>query len=356
MNEAQEAQALRQITTSELACNRRCQREHHLAYALGYRLVRIDDARSLGTLVHFGLDAWWRAKQDGVSAAERLDRALAALKANNTGDEFQLARAEVMLLGYEVRWGADDRYEVIGVEVAYSGIPVVNPETGAKSRTFEHAGKIDVLVRERATGLVWIVEHKTTSEDMTPGSTYQKRLMLDAQVSIYYAAAKALGHNVAGCLYDVLGKPQLRPGNVALIDERGYKTVLDAKGQRVFTKTGKPRETADAAQGFVLQTRPETVKEYRERMTVHVAENPGRYYNRGPVVRLADEETEAAFDVWQQTRSMREAELAGRAPRNPDACVRWNRECDFFGVCTGTASLDDQALYRKAAARHEELV
>jgi hypothetical protein len=52
---------------------------------------------------------------------------------------------------------------------------------------------------------------------------------------------------------------------------------------------------------------------------------------------------------------MREAELAQRHPRNPDACVRYGRTCEFFGVCTGESSLQDDQQYRRSARVHTEL-
>lgn len=201
-----------------------------------------------------------------------------------------------------------------------------------------------------------IVEHKTTSEDASPGSDYWKRLQIDPQVSTYFAGGRALGHDIVECIYDVIGKPALRPSAVALTDADGVKIVHDANGQRVRTKDGKKwRESADSAQGYVLQTRPETPDEYRERLAAHVAENPERYYSRGKVVRLETEEADAAHDAWHTARLIREAELAKRWTRNPDSCVRYGRTCEFFGVCTGTETLEESARFQRVASPHQEL-
>jgi hypothetical protein len=325
---------------------RRCAREHHYSYELGYRALFEDAVLRFGSLVHLGLEAWWCA------VINRLEAAYAAMQGE--ADPYDRERAYAMLAGYDVRW-SDEPYDVIAVELEFRA-PLVNPETGAASRTYELAGKLDVLVRDRRDALTYKVEHKTSSEDIGVGSTYWKRLTLDPQISTYYEGARSLGYDPAGCLYDVLGKPGLRPSAVPLVDADGVKIVHDASGERVRTKDGKKwRQTGDAELGYVLQTRPETPEEFGQRLRDAIAGEPDRYYQRGTIVRLEADEREAAFDRWHTARLIREAQLAGRHPRNPDGCIRYNRTCSFFEVCCGTASLEDTTLFRRVRNVHEEL-
>lgn len=269
-------------------------------------------------------------------------------------EPYEGAKAEAMLRGYDARWGGE-ALTVLAVEAEFRA-PVVNPATGAASRTWGLGGKIDAIVREEATGRVLVVEHKTSSDDITPGSEYLRRLRMDGQVSIYFDGAAALGHTPDACLYDVLGKPGLRPSQVPVLDEQGVKIVLDAAGVRVRTKDGKKfRETGDTASGYVLQTRVETVEEYYGRVASSIAMDPNGYYVRAEVVRLDGELDDARFDVWQIGAQLREAANAGRHPRNPDACSRWGRTCEFFDVCTGAGSVDDPTRFRVETAAHAEL-
>lgn len=341
------------ITTSEMATFRRCQHEHHVSYVLGYRGAQKSESLRFGGLTHVGLEAWWKAAMSGNT--DRYDAALEAMR-SLAFDDFEFVRAGVLLQGYELRWGAeidDGSIRVLAVEAEFA-VELVNPATGHPSRTFVLGGKIDAVIA-LASGRVMIVEHKTTSSDIGAGSFYWQRLSLDPQIGSYYAGARSLGYDVAGCVYDVLGKPQLRPGSVPVLDENGAKIVLDANGERVRTKQGKWRETASSADGYMLQTRPETADEFRVRLTDHVAENPDRYYQRGEVVRLEAEERDAAIDRWHTARAIREAQLARRAIRNPDACERYGSVCWLFPVCSGVASLEDETLYRRAERTHEEL-
>jgi len=252
--------------------------------------------------------------------------------AQNGTDPYTLARAEVMLRGYDARWSSD-RHEVLAVEAQFEA-PLVNPDTMAASRTWVLGGKLDVLVRDEL-GRNLIVEHKTTSGDASPGSDYIKRLRLDGQISTYYRGAEALGHPVDGCLYDVLVKPALRPLKATPEESRKY-----TKDGRLYANQRDVDETPE---------------EFRARLIDAIAEDPNRYFLRAEVVRLEAEMTEAMADTWGIGRSLRENELAGRFPRNPDACVRYGRTCEFFPVCTGEASLTDPALYELKKVLHPEL-
>lgn len=319
----------RLLTTSRLKTARSCQREHHYRYGLGYRPVDTDGVLRFGTLVHAGLEQWWLNRWDN---ARRLECALAALDGET--DPYERMRAEVMLRGYEARW-SEDRYDPIAVEAEFRG-PVVNPATGKPSVTWQLAGKLDVLARHIDTGAVVVIEHKTSSEDVSTGSDYWKRLRLDSQVSIYFDGAAALGYQVDACIYDVLAKPGIRPLKATPVEKRQ-------------TVKGTGRLYANQREN------DETPEEYGVRLATLIAENPEKYLTRGEVVRLDDERKEAAADVWDLGRQIRDAELAGRYPRNPDACVRYGRTCRFFGVCTHEQSLDDPTRFERLDSPHTEL-
>jgi hypothetical protein len=339
---------MRIVSVSQMRSFRSCHRAHYFEYTLGVRPVAEAETLRFGSLFHVGLGAWWSIGNPDI----RLEPALLEMRSRAQGsDEFELAKAEALLSGYHCRW-KDEPIETISVEQEFA-TPLINPATGAASRTWVLGGKLDALARQPS---VCVVEHKTSSEEIGAGSDYWKRLRLDAQVSIYFDGARALGYLADECLYDVVRKPMLRPGIVPLIDENGIKIVHDFAGARVRTKDGKKwRETGDSAQGYVLQSRPETPEEYRDRLCTEIAGNPDRYFQRGTVVRLEEEMRDAQYDTWQTARLIREAEIANRWPRNPDACIRYGRTCRFFDVCTGAASIDDPTLFRKVVRTHEEL-
>jgi hypothetical protein len=204
----------------------------------------------------------------------------------------------------------------------------VNPDTGKDSRTYALGGTIGAIAR-LDDGLLYVVEHKTTSESIDDGSEYWQRLRLDSQVSDYFVGARSLGYDVAGCYYDVIAKPRLSPLEATPPEKRQY-TKKDGRlyaGQR----------EAD-----------ETPYEYRARLDASIAENAERYFARAIVARVEDEEIEAALDTWNTARDIREADLALRHPRNPDACKVWGQMCEFFAVCTREVDVNDATLFRTA--------
>ena len=161
------------------------------------------------------------------------------------------------------------------------------------------------------------------------GSEYWQRLRLDAQVSDAFAGARSLGYEVAGCYYDVIAKPRLAPLAATPPEKRQY-TKKDGRlyaGQRESD---------------------ETPYEYRTRLDEHIAEKPERYYARAVAPRVEADEIEALLDTWNTARDIREADLALRQPRNPDACKGWGRLCEFFAVCTGEADVNDAGMFRSA--------
>ena len=314
------------LTESRQKCARRCQREHHLSYDLGIRPVTDEEALRLGGMVHAGLEVRWLGG-DLVAALNAM-KPLAATP-------FEYAKAYAMLAGYVTRWEQDfELYDVLAVERRFEA-PLVNPATGYPSKTWQLGGKLDAVVREKTTGRVLLVEHKTASADLGPGSDYFKRLRIDGQISTYYAGARVMGFDVCGALYDVLRKPQLRPFKATALEDRK------------INKDGSLRKGT--------RTEDESPQEFQERLINAIADDPNSYYGRAEVVRLEAEMEEAAFDTWQLAKQLHEAKAANRFPRNPDACVRFGNTCPYFPACTGEASLDDPNLYRQSSTVHPEL-
>lgn len=312
--------SLRVITNSEMTTYRRCPREHHYAYGLGYRAVDDAEALRIGTLIHAGLELWWMgyALDDVLTVGVR-----------GAADAYEAAKVRVMLRGYDARWFHErERFVVWGVERQFRA-PLVNPVTGAASRTYELGGKLDVLL-ERG-----FVEHKTTSSDLGTGSVYWRKLAMNSQVSTYFAGARSLGIDPVVCIYDVLRKPSMRPLKATPPENRKY-----TKQGHLYAQQRAEDETPDA---------------YELRMAEDIAENPDKYYQRGEVVRLEQEETDYALDIWQLTQTMREAERQGAHVRNTDACERFGGMCPYFDVCSGTAHLDDVTRFTKVQNVHQEL-
>jgi hypothetical protein len=313
------------LTASRLKDARACQKLQFYKYVLGYRPLGDVGPLRFGSMFHKALEAWWDALD-----FDKLNAALLTIPAD--ADPYEAAMARALLVGYHERWRGQE-LEVLAIEGEFN-IPLVNPATGASSQTWRLAGKFDAIAREIG-GRVLLVEHKTTSSDITRGSDYWKILRLDGQVSIYFEGARASGYDVAACLYDVIRKPGIRPLKATPEEDRKFK-----KDGTLYANQRVDDETPD---------------EYEGRLAAAIAEDPNRYFARGEIVRLESEMADAMYDVWSMGRQLRESELANRFPRNSDACTRWGRTCEFFSVCCGEADLEDPLLFRRLDNLHPEL-
>lgn len=319
------------LTNSELRTWRLCARRHHFQYRLRRRPRKTHDALSFGTLWHLGLEHWWAATGD-----ERLSAGLAAMRVGSH-DPYALAVCEVMLAAYTALYG-EQTLETVCVEQSFE-VPLVNPQTGQASRTFRIGGKFDGIARD-GTKLV-VVEHKTTASDIEQGSLYWKKVQtLDTQVSLYLAGARTAGYEVESCLYDVARKPGIKPLKATPVESRKY--TKPTKADPVSRLYANQRET------------DETPEEYAARVADDIAERPERYFARAEIVRLEKDDDGHAYDTWQQAKMMREAELAGYAPKNPDSCSSFGG-CPYLPVCSNETTIDDDSLYRTADTAHEEL-
>lgn len=321
------------ITNSRLKAFRACPRLHDLRYVQGIRPLEDAEALAFGTAMHAGLEAWWLAHARGAFMDALVEAQVAIAEAGL--DEFQAAKAAVLMAGYSIRWSAVMvDFEVLAVEREFRA-PVVSP-TGKRARGLKLAGKIDVIVRKRGDGTTWLVEHKTSGADLSPGSTYWQRLRMDSQVSLYFdgGAACKLGE-IAGCIYDVIEKPGIRPLKATPTEARKY-----TQAGRLYAN----QREAD-----------ETVEEYTRRLVDLVTTEPEAYFQRSEVIRLDGELDAARTDVFETVAAMRSMARRGVAPRNVDNCHAYGRACEFLSVCDGTGSLEDDTKFQQVAFAHPEL-
>ncbi len=325
------------LSNSSLTAFRRCPREYYFRYVLLRKPRKVAETLRFGSFFHVGLNAWWTWTGDpGIKLGAALD-AVRLRAANNPGDSdpFELAKAEVLLEGYTARWW-NEGYEAIAVEQMFR-----YPLTAQNGAEFDIGGAIDAIATKYGT-TKYIIEHKTTSSDISPGSDYWRHVVaLDPQVSTYLAAAKSLGHDVKSCIYDAVRKPTIVP----------MKATPDE--QKKYTKPTKsepiPRLYA------AMRENDETVDEYRERLRADIIARPGWYFQRMQIVRLEADNAAHARDVWDTAQMIRFAEDRGAWPRSPNACERFGRRCEYASVCEGQTTIEDDARYMTKTRQHEEL-
>lgn len=332
------------LTASRAKAFRACQRQHHYAYEFGVRPLRDASALRFGTLIHAGLEAWWKWwqawGQDSARAdASPLDAAIEALTAARRAvteyeaDAFEHARLVALLCGYDAAWSSWAReVEVLGVEVKFR-LPLLHPVTGRPAKRWGLSGKLDGLLR-LPDGRIAVLEHKTSGDDdVGPGSAYRTRLTLDGQVSQYFDGADALGYPADVCVYDVLVKPAQKP--------------LKATENPRFKKDGTPYAN--------VRLQDETPEEYLQRLTDALAEAPEDSFQHAEIVRLEEEREQFKWNAWHTVRAIEEARRAGYTIQNGDACFRYGSPCAYWDVCSGVVSIDDPMRFKRLANIHPEL-
>lgn len=361
------------ITTSERRSFRSCQRKHNHRYvALREPIHESKPAAYFGNLGHCGMEYFYRGMMAGDS--DPTDRALSEMRKywqeSKNPCEYVWASASTLITGYCVLY-ADEQIEVLAVESKFR-TPLINPDTGARSRSFDLGGMIDVVVRCLKTGEILLMEHKTTSLDISPGSDYWQRLRVDDQVSAYFDGARSLGFDVVGCLYDVLQRPGQKPAKATPAELRKYKlpkvcplhkdearAEAKAHGEKVLVKDIAIVEGCNDCEPTSLYANQrefdETPSEYGERIGNAIIENPQAYYQRGMVRRLDKELQEARWNTWTIAGQMREASRTGRHVPNYSSCTAFNSTCGYFPVCTGDADLWDDHRFQDRPAKHSEL-
>lgn len=317
------------LTHSRQDCFKTCRKKAWFAYELGIR--RDIDAKALrmGTAYHAALEALGNGNtiNEAVEAVHEAYRR----RPDPCGEMEWLYEEESVVrlaCGYVWRW-QDRPLKFIATEQEFQ-LPLVNPETGKPSRTFALAGKIDGIV-ELEDGRLAVKENKLLGDDISQDSDLWRRMRIDHQISLYVLAARKLGFAVDTVLYDVTRKPTIYPTKVPILDDLGVKIVLDAEGKRVVTKAGLFRQTADKEKGYVVQERPMLADEWGDKLNDDIAERPDFYYQRVEVPRMDQDLQEYEEDLWDISKTIREAQLSGRWFRtvNKNTCGF----CAYFDLC-----------------------
>lgn len=234
----------------------------------------------------------------------------------HAASEMHAATAKGLMTGYHARW-QDAGWITIATEREFL-LPIVNPDSGRISRTFNYAGKFDGIVEHH--GQLFLLEHKTASDSIEdPNAPYWQRLDIDSQIDLYCLANVQLEQPVVGVLYDVVRKPGIKPKQV--------------KGEG----------------------RIETTAEYAERLGKDTLERPGFYFGRRVIYRTDGQLLEAAGETWDIAKEIREARAGNRHYRNSNACLAWNRPCEYLPICSGRAAADDSSRYTRRKSLHVEL-
>ena len=296
------------ISHSGLRAFQTCPRKYTYLYHDKREANRDSRALRLGSFIHRALEEWWN---DSPEAALRW-----CSEHSNDIEPADAAKAAAMLHHYNP---PRDDYEVIATEVPFS-IMVRNPDTGRAMRSVRLNGFVDGLLRDKATGELVVLEHKTTSEQIIGFDAFWAKLSVDAQIGIY-----AVAFNASKVAYDVLKKPGLRPSGV------------DRKACAEYMK--QARISRDMTETDVLD-------HYAARVAQAIQGEAEVYY-QFRVIPFAEADLERARrNIFESVGRLRLSRRDHVFPQHSGSCRSLFGLCDFLDVCAGRADLADDALFR----------
>ena len=368
------------LSKSEIGVLRRCPRRYQYEYVLGRAPAAGPGIEAQwGTALHRGLEVWYAPFEGDELSASRGEHLKAAIDhALEEGveqdgrpyappaDPYARAALRAMLRAYAAAWGPGDaeRYEVVAVELPFD-LPVLTAEGRVSRGRREGArreGRIDAMVRERGhacpgcegTGRTtdqamnnvyecgqcqgsgrigdrstWIVEHKSTGKPPAEDRFYLG-IDLDLQSALYYDAARELGYQPAGVLYDVIRRPDF--------DDPKPPPSLKLNGEA-------RKQKADVAYTNPRHGEPAAV--YEERVYQLAIERPGDFFHRRALTIEPWQIEEAREDVRAAA-----LEIAWRTreelwPRVGDryVCAAPRMTCPWIDVCGRRSSAEDDRLF-----------
>ncbi len=311
---------------------RNCRKACEYRYEIGLVPREKDPNLSFGSLIHECLQTW-HGNRDLPAVLDFIDRACASRCDDDDGRrDWHLARA--IMTGYATRYPQEE-FEIVALEKTFEGA-IINPATGAASRSFVLAGKVDGIVRIR--GDHYILEHKTAA---TIDADYLERLWTDFQIAIYsYYVEQALGIPITGVVYNVLGKARLQQGKGETEEE------YQARRAELLEKSKTGKTTAK-------RKLPESDEEFQERLAAKYLEP--EMFHREMLYLSRDRFDVLRAELWELTQAFLDARRRKVFYQNTAFCFSYNRPCAYFPICRSNGNPNVIENFYTIEAPHEEL-
>jgi hypothetical protein len=300
---------------SEVSDYLRCRKKWAWRWIDGYRPKKQNGKLFFGQLMHTYLETLYKTgfTMDATNAAIKF------FDENSTGQE-QTELDEIWNMFYHVSTGYEDKWlendsewEILEVEYEFT-IPL--------DENIEYNGTIDLIFRDKKTGKVWFMDHKTT----TSLDLYEGNARMDRQISRYWWALKKLGFDVGGFIYNIILKDFPVPPNVL---KKGNLSV--AKNQNTTYELYKQ----------AIHDNGLNIEDYKEHLN-YLEMYPREYFRRVVVTRNEQELASAMYEFYYQALEAQEVKEqyinrdslpagATKVYRNITRDCSW--DCPFKDVC-----------------------
>lgn len=239
--------------------------------------------------------------------------------------QFDIEKSRAIAIAYHSTY-RDDQYQTKAIEEAFD-LPIYDIAT-QKPTEHRYCGIVDAIVEKN--GKLWLADHKTTSR-LSP--MYWDELKTNPQLTHYLLAARQMGLQVSGFMWDVIVKPGISPMVNKNMDKK-YLTELET-GYYCgfpFAWDGEKRETP---------------KMYGLRCLSQMIDQPGKYFDRRLIQRSDQELLSYAKELCY---IVKEQEAVKHNPsmqyRNLKSCTKYNSMCEYHSLCCGEEDLENTHLYQ----------
>lgn len=311
-----------------------------------------------GTAIHEALAEWYqpgfkrgRDLVETFKASLDDDRKVLVRKFNEEDEKEYMDAREMgilMLTRYKEVYGLDPDWDVIATEqpfrlfFARKKSTVFGQEIPAMARWLRYLGTIDGVYRDRETGEIWLMEHKTAA------AIDVNHLPLDDQAGAYWAVAGLIlrkmgilkpGEDIAGIMYNFLRKalPETRTvspdGKVRNKPQK--KHYVDAFVEWMATQPLVEEEVPELEKLSKLKIDELEALAQANRLTVYgdvSAQQPPPFFERFPVYRSKGER-KTQLDRIRTEAFFAESFRSGALPlyKTPGRDCRYM--CEFHRMC-----------------------
>lgn len=360
------------VSTNEARTLAGCKRRYFFEYKLGRRPREQGHEAVWGAALHRGLESYYRGMLEAAGYGVALDLRLAGRDMLDAAlspgvdsqgrpyeppaDPYARAALSAILRAYVEYWWTDaTEYEVVAVELPFK-LPIKTrlgrlikgklceicqgevklwtcPVCAGAGRIRPmREGRIDLVLREReGERRTWITEHKSTGWAPTD-ERYYAGIGQDLQIALYYDAAREMGLDPAGVMYDVIRRPD-------------YDEVKPPPKMKL---DGQPR----AQKAEVSYSNPrhgERPADYEERIYRLATGEDTRssWFGRRHLPITQKQVTSGREIMHNAVDEIRWRERSGHWPEIGDryVCAAPRKVCPWLDVCEGRASAEDDRLF-----------
>lgn len=347
------------LRNSERSTFKRCPQRWWWAWREGLRPLRDANPLWFGQGIHLALAEWYlEGDKRGPHPVETWEKFVADeerfIPVDYEEDEYKLIEAKelgkTMLNGYIEEYGRDDDWDVIATERTFK-MPIKTQN--GKSRLVDFVGTMDGVYRQRSTGEVWLMEHKTAK------AIFLNHLPLDDQAGAYFmVATQALrsqglikkDEELQGIMYNFLrkGLPDTRPKNA-----EGLRTNKPTRAHYVDALVASGEGRAALAR-LTIADMENISAEKGLRVTGEVSKmQPTPLFHREPVWRSAGERRTTYYAIQAEAIHMK-AMKTHKLPlyKNPTRDCSW--DCSFYRMCVLHEAGEDWKEYAESEFKKED--